>query len=148
MRAPVLCLLLVLAWAPATGLAEPCQCEPPDLFAAYLDGEWVFQARIGQVSRVHPGQGMELSLSVQQVWKGSPGEAPTLWLPRGRGEGTCQQQLPAEGSFLFLVPAQQPLRPTGCAGSVALEVSALPPGWQSLLAAMQRGEALPRAPEQ
>ena len=91
---------------------------------------------------------MELSLFVQQVWKGSPGEAPTLWLPRGRGEESCRQQLPAEGSFLFLVPAQQPLRPTGCVGSVALEVDALPPGWQSLLAAMQRGEALPGGQEQ
>lgn len=148
MRITGLCLLLVSSLGPAICIAEQCQCEVPDLFAAYLDGEWVFQARIGQVSRVHPGQGMELSLSVQHVWKGSPGPAPTLWLPRGSGAGSCQQQLPAEGSFLFLVPAQQPVRPAGCAGSIALAVGGLPPGWRSLLAAMQRGEALSGAPEQ
>jgi len=135
---PVSVALVALILLPARALAQ-CQCPPPELLAAYVEAELVFQAAVGSVSKVHPGEGLELSLDLRRGWKGQAGAGRTVWMPRGAAVDGCQQVLEPGKEYLFLVADQAPIRPTGCLGSLVIALDALPRGWEAFLEAVDRG---------
>jgi hypothetical protein len=135
---PASVVLILLILLPARALGQ-CQCPPPELLAAYVEAELVFQAAVGSVSKVHPGEGLELSLELRRSWKGQVGAARTVWMPRGAAPEGCQQVLESGKEYLFLVADQGPIRPTGCLGSLVIALDELPRGWEAFLEAVDRG---------
>lgn len=132
--------LLLVAALPA-GAQGQCQCERPELLVAYLESALVFQASVGPVRKVHPGEGLELSLELGRIWKGEPGPDLSVWMSRGAVVEGCQQ-VPMPGvAYLFLVGAESPLRPNGCAGNLAIALEELPRGWEEFLEAVGKGDA-------